>query len=120
MPPVDTYPLKIGTKQGVIASSASLSGVIDLEAGTPVIIEMPAGWDAAALTFQTSSDGQAFQNYYDSAGTEITVQAAAGRNIRFEPTDFAGVRFLKIRSGTSAAPVNQTAARTFNIALRVL
>jgi hypothetical protein len=32
--------------------------------------------------------------------------------------DWLGVRFLKLRSGTAATPVDQTAARTFTLIIQ--
>ena len=97
-----------------IASGATgLSAAVDLrEYGTLIGISMPGTWVAANLTFQTSADGgTTYQNFYDSVGNEYTVTAAASRNIMINAADFLGVRYLKIRSGTSGTPVNQTASR---------
>ncbi len=116
----DVYPDKLDIKYASIAASASLSGAVPLGAGTPIVIEMPTAWDAANLTFQTSSNGTTFQDYYDSSGNEFTVVASASRNIKIEPSDFAGARHIKIRSGTASVPVNQSAIRSINIGLRVL
>ena len=113
-------PDKQDIKTATIAASASLSGVVTLGAGTPAAFEMPAAWDTAPLTFQTSTDGTTFQDYYDSAGNEVTVVVAAAHNINQDVGDFAGARFIKIRSGTGSAPVNQTSSRTIRVSLRVL
>ena len=96
-----------------ILNGASLSGALDLtiSGGPPVGIQMPAAWTAANLTFQVSFDGTTYQDFYDSAGTEIAVTAAAARFIALDPTNYFGVRFVKIRSGTSGVPVNQLADR---------
>lgn len=118
--PSAAFPRKLDRKTVTIANGASLSGAIDLGAGTLVGIEMPAAWDAADLTFQTSSDNTAFQDYYDAAGTEVTVSADASRNIKLDAADYAGAGQLKVRSGTSDTPVNQTAERTIVLILRVL
>lgn len=105
-----------------IASGASLSGGVNISPrGTEsslVEIVMPAAWTAANLTFQTSNDGVTYQDYYNAAGTEITVMAAAARNIAIDPADFAGAGWLKVRSGTSVAAVNQAAARTITLITR--
>jgi hypothetical protein len=53
-------------------------------------------------------------NLYDSTGTEAALASAlvvAGRRIPVNPSPFAGVDFIRVRSGTSAAPVNQAADR---------
>lgn len=108
-----------------IASGASLSGAIDFgnANGSPegpalgrlTAILMPATWDAANLTFQVSNDGVNFQNLYDDGGNEVTVTTAQGRNhgLRFDLCRvFRRWRWLKVRSGTSGAAVNQTADRS--------
>lgn len=118
--PSEVHPKKLDVKTVTITAGNSLSAPIDLGAGTPVAIEMPASWDAANLTFKESADGAAFKDYYDTDGTEVTVTAASSRAIRLDASKFAGIGFLQIRSGTSASPVNQTADRTLNLITRVL
>lgn len=85
---------------------------------TLIAIVMPDAWNAADLTFQASADGATWQNVYDQFGGEVMVMAAAGRWITIEPASFAGVRHLRVRSGTSAVPVNQTANRTLTFVVR--
>jgi hypothetical protein len=82
---------------------------------------MPAAWTAAGLTFQASLDGINYFNVFDdgtTAGTfvETTWTAAASQyQIVAAPAKWVGVRWLKIRSGTSGVPVNQAAERTLTI-----
>lgn len=98
-----------------IPAGQSLSAAVPLAVNgeTLVAIQMPAAWTAAALTFQAAHDDDAtFVDLYNAAGVEVTIQAAQSRYIPVDPADFRGVLFLKIRSGTGAAPVNQTADRT--------
>lgn len=105
--------------QGVtVTSGGSLSGAVKLGDKVAVGILMSAAWDAAALTFQGSVDGSAFSNIYDSSGNELTVQAALGRYIYLDPTVFVGLNQIKLRSGPSAAAVNQTADRALTIVTR--
>lgn len=102
-----------------IAQSGSLSGMIRIGEKVAVGILMPAAWDAANLTFQGSiDDGANFSNIYDSSGNELTVTAAASRYILLDPTNFVGLTQIKVRSGTSGAAVNQTAARSLTIVTR--
>ena len=95
-----------------IASGASLSSAVNLRGGLLATIEMPAAWDAANLTFQSSGDGVTFANLYDENGTEVTVVASTSRRIRLEPSQWAAIQQIKVRSGTSGTAVNQSAART--------
>lgn len=81
---------------------------------------MPAAWTAAELTFQVSADGITYGDLYEADATEVSVMAAASRYIRLEPSAWAVIRYLKVRSGTSAAPVNQAAQRTFTFLSRII
>lgn len=98
-----------------IADGASLSDIVPLGIGALARIVMPDAWTAGNLTFQTSYDGTTFNNLYAADGTEYTVTAAASREIIVNLADFLGVRFVKIRSGTSGTAVNQGAARTIRV-----
>jgi len=105
--------------KAVIANGASLSGSVRIGGHRIVAIEMPAGWTAAALTFQGSLDGDTFNNFYDEAGAEISITVAASRFIGLDAAalELSGVEYLKVRSGTSGAPVNQGAERTILLAI---
>jgi hypothetical protein len=84
-------------------------------------LKMPPAWDAASLTFQVSIDaGVTWSDLYDESGAEVslTPAAPAGKYLQISPDPFGGIECLKIRSGTSAAPVNQTANRTLILVTR--
>lgn len=87
-------------------------------------IVMPAAWTAANITFQATYDIDAatpvWNDLYDESGNEVTVVAAAARFIRLNPTDFAGISGLKVRSGTTGTPVNQAAARDVFLVFRMI
>lgn len=96
-----------------IAQGASQSSAIEMNYWIPNAVEMPAAWDAADLTFLGSFDGvNYYPLYLDSA--EVKITAPAAQTIQLLPSGFMpAVKYLKVRSGTLAAPVNQTtAART--------
>lgn len=110
----------MASSTAVIANGASLSGAAHIggpgQGSSLLRIVLPAAWTAANLTFQTSDSATGtFQDYYAADGTEVTVTAAASRDIGIAPIDFAGVAYVKVRSGTSAAAVNQGAARTITL-----
>lgn len=97
-----------------IASSASLSTAVDLGDQRLHRIVMPAGWTSAAITFQGSYDGTTYSDLYTDGG-EYTLSssvAGASRAILVDQSLFYGIRYLKVRSGTSGAAVNQGSART--------
>ncbi|MGC8807880.1 MAG: hypothetical protein ACP5QB_10130 [Thiomonas sp.] len=107
-----------------IGSGQSLSPAVELKpqgrAGfcTAAALVMPSAWTAADITFQASVDGQTFGDLFDDAGSEVVVKAAAGRVIAMASAYFWGIRWVRIRSGTSAAPVAQGASRTLTILCR--
>lgn len=108
-------------KTVTIANGASLSGEVDLEGFALVGIIMPAAWTAAVLTFAAASgSGGTFNPVYDDAGVEVSAQAAAARSIGVDSAAvaLASFRFLKVRSGTSGAAVNQDADRTITLVLK--
>lgn len=105
------------TKTATIANGASLSGVIDCGRARLAKINMPAAWTAASITFQTSADGTTWRDLYDSTGTEYSVTVAANRSIIIPIADFAGSKFLKLRSGASAAAVVQLGDRVLELVL---
>ena len=113
------HPYQGHAESVVISSGASLSATVNCGGRTMVSIRMPATWTAANLTFQASeAEGGTYGDLYDDVGTEYLVTAAAARWIALAPVAFAGPPFLKIRSGTAGAPVNQAAARTLVILFR--
>ncbi len=102
-----------------IDAAAALSGAVNFGGLRLFGIVMPAAWTAAALTFQVSFDeGASWSNLYDANGSEVNVTVAASRAITLDPVVFAAVPMLKVRSGTAAAPVNQTAAAALQLVVR--
>jgi hypothetical protein len=105
-----------------IGIGTALSGPVALGALTLVGISMPAVWTTAPLTFQVSPDGgTTWQELYDGAGNEVTIEAAAGQYII--PLNLAsyfwrGINMVQVRSGTSGSPVNQAAAAIINLITR--
>jgi hypothetical protein len=99
-----------------ISSGTALSPEVDLGIRSLVGIAMPAGWDAAALTFQASVDGgTTWQEMTTSAGVAISFVVGAGQYMAVDPTLWRGVNAIKVRSGTSGAPVNQTSDRILTL-----
>ena len=108
----------IETQTVTIASGASLSPEVALGEKTLVGIVMPAGWDAASLTFQATPDDANFSELQDGAGNAVSFTVSAGVFIAVDPTKWRGVTGIKVRSGTSGSPVNQTANRTLTLITR--
>jgi hypothetical protein len=106
----------VNTVTATIAAAGTLSGAVQLNGTSLLQVLMPAGWDAAALSFQTceTEDGT-FADLYDSFGTEVTLAVAAGRSVLVPDDMLRGVNFVKLRSGTSGATVAQTADRAITL-----
>lgn len=100
-----------------IANGASLSDVIDIGIGTVIGFLVPT-IDAAALTFQGSDDGATFQNARDAAVAELTVASSTGAMFVPAPSGLQGAAFIKIRTGTAAAPVNQGSQRLIKVVIK--
>lgn len=106
---------KLESEGTTIANGASQSSVIDLRSRRLKAIVMPSSWTAADFTFLASADNVTYQAVYDDNATELTVKAAASRVLTLRDdisSCLEGVGYVKLRSGTSAVPVNQGAART--------
>ena len=95
----------------VIADSATVSSAADLNGTTLVGIDIPAGFDGTAMTFQVSSDGVTYYTYKKLAdGLAVTAVVGANASYATVPTDFAGYRFIKLVAGTA-----QTGAITITL-----
>jgi len=104
-----------GTKSAVatIAAGESLSDAVECNGEDIVRISMPAAWTDAELTFQVSDDdGATFRDLYMEWGIELGCWVTAGSSI--ETSVFLclhNIDQIKVRSGTSGAPVAQAAER---------
>lgn len=108
----------MSSSQVKIASGQSLSGVVDLRGWTITAIEVPSSWTAANITLAASAtEGGTFVPVYDASGTELEVTAAASRFIVVAPDATRAIEFVKIRSGTSSAGVNQAGDRVLTLHL---
>jgi len=110
--------------KATIQAGQSLSNCVYIGAGEIVAVEMPAAWDAAAITFQASVDGVNYFNLVDDAGNEVKLVASAGNHVAIgegtaaKAEQFRGAVYVMVRSGTAAAPVAQTANRTVTLVAR--
>jgi len=104
----------------VIPINTALSNELDLNGLNVVGIEMPAGWDAAALTFLGGNTYGELGNVYDGYGVELNLTVVAARMVFLsEVTNLLPWRYVRLRSGTAGTPVNQTtAARTVKLVCR--
>lgn len=110
----------VDTVTATIAGGQSLSSAVNLGGLRLFGIVMPSAWTAAGLTFQMSPDGANWFNIYDANGNELSASAAASRYIALDPVNFAPVAWIKMRSGTSATPVNQGQEGGLTLILRAV
>lgn len=110
----------------LIASGTSLSAEVTVGAKRIVGILMPAGWDAASITFAALTRQTAvavpvktFGKVQDAGGTEVAITSPAlDTYVAIAPTvALLGLGTIKVRSGTAATPVNQTADRILFLAV---
>ena len=99
-----------------IAAGTSISDGVNLTGRSLIRLTIGAAWTAADITVQTSPDGVAWYDLYDEYGTPYTIKAAASRTIFINPGPLLAVNFIRLRSGTPAAPVNQASAATITLA----
>lgn len=121
MPNSTNYPSTLTSDLNItIANGASLSDAINLMGTTLVGYIMPAGWDAASITFQVSVDGSSFADMRDTLGNEVKHIVQSDSFVSVQPANFASVQHIKLRSGTTGAAVNQSAERVITLVTRVV
>lgn len=106
-----------------IASGASVSATVDLSNAVLTGIIMPAAWTAADLTVEVSHDGTAWIGLaYDATATQcnnITTPAVDTAHA-FDVRAMAPYQYIRLRSGTTASPVNQGADRDVLVISRLI
>lgn len=114
---MDTIEMMINV---TIADGNSLSDVVDLGDCAVSAVEVPAGFEGSALTFQAGSTTET-SNLYDESGLEVNFTAGAGRYISLSNLALLhGLRYLKVRSGTAASPSAQSGSITLKLYLVAL
>ncbi len=116
-----TYPFIAGTSSAVIAAAGTQSGAVTLYGLQLVALQMPASWNSADMTVLASVDDSTYGEMYSKSGVAYSITAGTGALNNFiylSPADFAGVYYLKIRSGSPGSAVTQTAARTISLVVR--
>lgn len=115
----DSQPALDLTQSVTIANGAALSNAIDILGTSLQGVLLPAVWTAAAMTFAVSFDGITYFPLFDSTGAEVSYTVVQGHAVFFPTYNWRMVRYLKIRSGTLASPVNQGQSTVVTLALRL-
>jgi hypothetical protein len=111
-------------RPAIIAAGQALSPEVDLGGyGVLVAIMVPANWTTAGISFQCSVDGgTTWGEVLDATSGNITIASLTGGTLVYylalDPARFRGVRSIKVRSGTQAAPVVQANQVTLQLVLR--
>lgn len=106
---------RIEKEIATIANGATTSDAIESLGRVLVGIRTPAALTGTAFSFKVSFDGVNFLDYYNSAGTKVSITAAADRHIGLIVADFAGAQKIKIVSNAT-----EGAERSFEILFRAL
>jgi hypothetical protein len=124
--------MSLGTPTATIADSASQSGIVELgDEDTVIGLTTDSAWDANKITFLVSNQRAAnateyaaltFTPLYLETGAEAalgsTTNIAASASVLVPDSWLKGWRWMKVRSGTAAAAVNQSGATTIRLSLR--
>jgi MinD-like ATPase involved in chromosome partitioning or flagellar assembly len=113
----------------VIANAAAVSDAIFVGGLELIGFYMPAGWTAADIAFQISNERINPTNFYDlfdRLNYQYKIPVTAGKYVVLDPYAFLGFEHIKVVScatgaviaGTTAATVNQGAARAVTLAFR--
>ena|ERR1700748_1423192 len=101
-----------------IAAGESLSDGVDCSAGTIVRLTVPLEFTPANLTFQVSSDGNFYNDLFDSKGEEITCVAKPTAGVIISEHWARSIAFIKLRLGSRDHPVDQKQDCKFAIAVQ--
>lgn len=116
----------VGTE---IPANEALSGELDLQDANFIALEMPTTWAGTSITFQakverggTEADNlETWRNVHSEGGGEVTWTVAANRIVVPDGIDadiLKGLRFIRVRSGTSGTPVNQNPSKQIRLILK--
>lgn len=89
---------------GTTSSAANVYGK-----GNVVAVETPSALTGTSFTFEASTDGSTYVPLYNE-GTQYSVTVGTSRYVALDPAVFAGVKWVKVVSGSSEA-----ASRTITI-----
>ena len=110
-----SYPIK--AIKCTIPINTALSDIVDTSGGKVVGVIAPAAWSAATLGMLGGMDGT---NMYtlDDGANEVAEVIVAGNQIALQTNLEGAGRYIQLRSGTKAVPVNQAAERTLYVLVR--
>jgi hypothetical protein len=106
-----------------IPAGTALSSIVDMTTiallgFTPSIIVTPSNWTTANMSLQISIDeGTTWLNFHPWSSANYNTSGTVTANEAHFMNDYPlrGAPYFRIRSGTSASPVNQTTDSTLTI-----
>lgn len=118
--------VSIQTGTVTILAGTSISSSIDCRnLGVLIGISFPAVWTVARCSFQASLDNSTFVNVMDSSANEVLVRGSGNAGLWVSlsssgaaadsPSGMLGAPYLKVRSGSTATPINQVADRILTL-----
>ena len=93
-----------------IANSDTVSTAVDLENNTLVGLELPALFTGTTITFQASNNNGTFKDVKKEDGTSYFLVVAQNTYVVIPPSALAGLRYVKIVSGSSESPARSVKA----------
>jgi hypothetical protein len=109
----------ISIRPAAFAARGTMSAIVDLTGATAIVgLVMPATWTPALVTIQGSPDGTIFYDLHDGVpGTELAFNVSVNSMVMLNPDRMRCCKAVKLRSGTAAAPIMQSAACQFGVVI---
>jgi hypothetical protein len=98
-------------------TATGLSEAVNLRGKTVAGLQMPSTWTDALVSFQGSVDGSTYAPVFGSTGLELVLTTTGSRYVQLDPIVFAGLNFLKIKSGDGSTGVAQASTRVFGLSV---
>lgn len=96
-----------------ISSGTTSTSSGDLVGLIVVGLITPASLSSTSLTFSVSTDGTTFRTLKDTSNTNISITCdSTARQYVLTPSNFAGVKYIKVESGSSET------SKTFTLVTR--
>lgn len=117
----------VGHPTAIIANGASVSDRIQVQDGCTVLgFITDSAWDTNAISFLVSAEDPqslvelvsvTFLPLYIASGEATIAAVAASRAYVLDSSWLRGWNWFQVRSGTAAAPVNQTGQTVITLAM---
>lgn len=98
-----------------IRNGQSLSDNVDMGSYRLVGLSIPGTFEPTTVSFMASFDGSTWMPIFDATGTEVTATVSTNRRVVLNPANFYGVKWVRVRGGTSGSPTTVAADRTVRL-----